>query len=290
MNAACDKLDGLADGVISAYEKCLATFDPAVMRCAGGADTGNDCLTDAQIEADRVVHRPLAYPFPFANGVTSFPGWTYGSEDQPGGMIDSVTGMQPPHFPGDSEKGQAVRWTNYSGFVRYFVVQDAKYNPLEFSAKAFAPRLMEISQLFDATNPDLSAFSARGGKLIIKGNGADYQRSVLQEINYYRAVVARMGQGRVDQFIRFYVTPGVNHPGNGLLSSGEPVPAKVDLLGVLDDWVEHAKAPGPLVQVTQARQAPFAINASRPMCLYPEFPHYDGRGDPKEESSFRCAK
>jgi hypothetical protein len=290
VNAACDRLDGLADGVISAYEKCLAVFDPAVLRCAGGADTGDDCLSDAQIEADRVVHRPFAYPFAFANGTTSFPGWTYGSEDQPGGMIDSITGKQPPRYPSDSEKGQAVRWGNYSGFVRYFVAQDAKFDPLTFSAKNFAPRLMEISQLFDATNPDLTAFASRGGKLIIKGNGADYQRSVLQEINYYRAVVARMGQARVDQFIRFYVTPGVNHPGNGLLSSGDPVPAKVDLLAALDDWAERGKAPGRLVQVAQDRRAPFTINASRPICGYPEFPRYDGSGDPKQASSFSCGK
>src|SRR5207248_4835099 len=83
----------------------------------------------------------------------------------------------------------------------------------------FRDRLLELSQLFDATNPDLSAFAARGGKLIIKGNGADYQRSVMQEITYYKAVVAKMGRARADQFIRFYVTPGVNHPGNGVMSS-----------------------------------------------------------------------
>jgi len=41
--------------------------------------------------------------------------------------------------------------------------------------------------MFDTTNPDLSRFSPRGGKLILKGNGADYQRSVLQEITYYKS-------------------------------------------------------------------------------------------------------
>lgn len=290
VNDACDRLDGLADGVISAYEKCLARFDPAVLRCGGGADTGDDCLSDVQIEADRLVHRPFVYPFAFTNGTTAFPGWTYGSEDQPGGMIDSITGIQPPRYPSESEKGEAVRWGNYSGFVRYYVAQDAKFNPLKFSATNFAPRLMEISQLFDATNPDLSAFAGRDGKLIIKGNGADYQRSVLQEISYYRAVVVKMGQARVDQFIRFYVTPGVNHPGNGLLSSGDPVPAKVDLLGVLDGWAERGKVPGSLVQVAQDRKAPFTISASRPLCRYPEFPRYDGSGDPKQASSFHCAE
>ncbi len=52
--------------------------------------------------------------------------------------------------------------------------------------------------MFDTTDPDLSAFLARGGKLILKGNGADYQRSLLQEIVYYKSVVAKMGQERVN--------------------------------------------------------------------------------------------
>src|SRR5207248_2941834 len=178
----------------------------------------------------------------------------------------------------------------------------------------FRDRLTELSDLFDTTNPDLSAFAGRGGKLIIKGNGADYQRSVMQEITWYKSVVAKMGQARADQFIRFYVTPGVNHPGNGLLASGEPVPAKVDLLGVLDDWADGGKAPGTLMQVTLARgrfaTPPFAVSgpdcpscsvrvpdellplsvaASRPMCLYPRFPRYNGKGDPEIAASFSCA-
>ena len=290
VNAACDMLDGLADGVIGAYEKCLSVFDPKSLRCASGKDEGDTCLSDAQMEADRLVHRPFQYPFALANGTTSFPGWTYGSEDQPGGMIDSITGVEPPHFPLVSEKVQSVAWANSNGFVRYLLARDAKFNPLTFSAKEFAPRIHEISEMYDTTNPDLSPFLARGGKLILKGNGADYQRSVMQEITYYKSVVAKMGQARADQFIRFYTTPGVNHPGNGLLSSGEAVPAKVDLFGALDEWVDGGKAPGTLTQVAQDRRPPFKVAAARPMCLYPSFPRYDGKGDPNEAASFACAK
>ena len=290
VNAACDKLDGLADGVISAYEKCLGVFDAKTLRCPNGADTGDSCLSDAQIEADKIVHRRFDYPFAMANGVTSFPGWTYGSEDQPGGMVDSVTGVEPPHFPIVSDKVQSVAWANADGFVRYFFAREAKFNPLQFSPQQYAGRIREISDLFDTTNPDLSAFLARGGKLILKGNGADYQRSVLQEITYYKSVVAKMGQARADQFIRFYVTPGVNHPGNGVMSSGAAVPAKVDLLGALDGWVDTSNAPGELVQVTQEAKAPFKVAASRPMCLYPSYPRYKGEGDPNEASSFACTK
>jgi feruloyl esterase len=286
VNAACDKLDALDDGVISAYEKCLSTFDVGTLRCPNGADTGDTCLSDKQIEADRLVHRPYHYPFAMKNGVTAFPGWSYGSELQPGGMIDSITGKEPPQFP----KTQSVAWVNADSLVRYYFARDPKFDPFQFSPEKFAGRIKEISELFDATDPDLSAFQARGGRLILKGNGADYQRSVLQEIDYYKSVVAKMGQDRVDQFIRFYVTPGVNHPGNGVMSDGKAVPAKLDMLGVLDAWVDAGKAPDTLMQVSQEEKAPFKTIASRPMCRYPLSPRYDGHGDPKEAASFTCAK
>jgi hypothetical protein len=290
VNAACDTLDGLEDGVISAYEKCLSAFDVGTLRCPDGADTGDSCLSDKQIEADRLVHRPYRYPSAMKNGVTAFPGWTYGSEVQPGGMVDTITGKEPPQSPIANEKAQSVAWVNADGFVRYFFARDPKLDPFQFSAEKFAGRIKEISEMFDTTDPDLSAFQARGGKLVLKGNGADYQRSVLQEIDYYKSVVARMGQDRVDQFIRFYVTPGVNHPGNGVMRDGKAVPAKVDLLGLLDAWVDSGNAPGIPTQVSQQEQAPFKTIASRPMCRYPLSPRYDGDGDPSQAGSFTCAK
>jgi feruloyl esterase len=290
VNAACDKLDGLDDGVVSAYDKCLGTFDVATLRCPNGADTGDTCLSDKQIEADRLVHRPYQYPFAMKNGVTAFPGWTYGNEVQPGGMVDTITGTETPQFPIANEKTQSIAWVNADGLVRYFFARDAKFNPFQFAPEKFAGRIKEISELFDTTDPDLSAFQARGGRLILKGNGADYQRSVLQEIDYYKSVVAKMGQDRVDQFVRFYVTPGVNHPGNGVMKDGKAVPAKVDLLGVLDAWVDSGKAPDTLMQVSQQEQAPFDTIASRPMCRYPLSPRYDGHGDTNQAGSFTCAK
>jgi Tannase and feruloyl esterase len=290
VNAACDKLDALDDGVISAYEKCQSTFDVGTLRCPNGTDTGDTCLSDKQIEADRLVHRPYQYPFSLKNGVTAFPGWAYGSEVQPGGMVDTITGTEPPQFPITNAKTQSVAWINADSLVRYYFARDAEFNPFQFSPEKFAGRIKEISGMFDATDPDLSAFQARGGKLILKGNGADYQRSVLQEIDYYKSVVAKMGQDRADQFTRFYVTPGVNHPGNGVMRDGKAVPAKLDMLGVLDAWVDSGMAPDTLMQVSQQEQAPFKTIASRPMCRYPLSPRYDGHGDPSLAASFTCAK
>jgi hypothetical protein len=66
-------------------------------------------------------------------------------------------------------------------------------------------------------------------------------------------------QQKVDSFLRFYVTPGVNHGGEGVTSSGAAVPSKVDLLGVLDAWADSGKAPDTLVQVSQETKPPFKI-------------------------------
>jgi Tannase and feruloyl esterase len=292
--AACDMLDGLADGVIGAYERCLGTFDPKVMRCAGGIDSGDTCLSDPQLAAVETLHQPLLLGFEVANGVNSYPPLNYGGENQQAGMVTSQTGRLPPQFPlpaqapTPAQDTQSLLWRYGNGFVRYFIARDPTFDPLRFRPQDFVGRIREISALLDSTNPDLSAYLARGGKLILKTNGADYTITPFLAANYYKSVIARMGQERVDSFLRFYVTPGANHLGNGLDSSGAAIPAALDLLGELDAWVNGGSAPDTLVQVSQDAMPPFKILSSRPMCRYPLYPRYNGRGDPKQASSFTC--
>lgn len=83
----CDTLDGLADGLVSNYRACDRRFDPAVtanplaaVRCEGGSDTGESCLSDPQIRAANAVHGSMSYPFALAHGWTQFSGWPTGSE------------------------------------------------------------------------------------------------------------------------------------------------------------------------------------------------------------------
>lgn len=54
-----------------------------------------------------------------------------------------------------------------------------------------------------------------------------------------------MGQGVVDQFIHFYVAVGVFHNRNTWRNpiTNEIVPSYVDVIAMLDDWVETGKAP-----------------------------------------------
>jgi feruloyl esterase len=288
---ACDMLDGLADGIVSNYEGCNAAFRVETLRCREGQSGGNDCLSDKQIAAVKAVHSPYEFPFPLANGIRTYPGVGYGGENQPGGFQSGIAGSQAPTASARTGSGQATQWTFANAYVRYFMARDANADPMTYNPAAHAARVREISELLDSTNPDLSAFHRRGGKIILKEHSADYIQSPFAGIEYYKSVVARMGQPTVDQFMRLYVAPGLNHGGTGVSgTTGKPIPHYVDLLGVLDRWVDQGQAPpDPLIETEQAAAPPFATTASRPLCRYPNFPKYTGAGDPAAASSFTCA-
>lgn len=288
---ACDGLDGLSDGIVSSYLVCRSTFKAASVRCPTGNDEGDTCLSDAQVAAIDAVHAPFEFPFDLANGVRTYPGFGYGGEAQMGGFPQWVTGARAAVFPASTAGGApGQQWTFGNAVIRYFVLRDGQADPFSYSPDAHADRVRQISALMDSTNPDLSAFARRGGKIIVKEHMADYAQSPFAGITYYQSVVTRMGQGAVDQFMRLYVTPGVNHGGAGVSgTTGEPVPQYEDLLGTLDGWVQRGLAPGDLMQTSVEGTPPFAVTASRPMCRFPGYPHYRGSGDQKSAPSFTCA-
>jgi hypothetical protein len=138
----------------------------------------------------------------------------------------------------------------------------------------------EVSTLMDATDPDLSAFKARGGKLILLEHMADYAQSPYAGINYFQSVEGRMGVDSVHDFMRLYAAPGVDHVGGG-------APSNVDMLGVLVDWVENGKPPGRLAVVEQSLEPKIETTRALPLCEWPAWPHYNG-GDAKQASSYSC--
>jgi Tannase and feruloyl esterase len=284
--ATCDLLDGAADGLISDYEGCLKRFDPTALRCAGGGEGGDQCLSDGQINAVKGLHSPLQYASPLENGVTSYPGYGIGGEGlegigPTGGWISWWSGRSAPTVP--AAPSNSITWFYGAGAMQYLIAKDPNYDPSKFTPTSFAERVRYISTIMDVTDPDLSVFHARGGKLIIKEHMADYAQSPYAGINYYKSVVAKLGQAKVNDFVRLFVAPGVDHVGYG-------GPANVDMLELLSNWVEQGRAPGsaaPLVHVEQDPKPPFAVKRARPMCEYPKFPRYRG-GDMDVAGSFSC--
>ncbi|MBS4046663.1 MAG: tannase/feruloyl esterase family alpha/beta hydrolase [Alphaproteobacteria bacterium] len=278
---ACDTRDGLKDGIISDHEGCKRIFDVSSLRCPG--PTNPMCLTEAEIRAVQTLHSSVNFSFDLANGVRSYPGFGIGGEAASGsgpvgGWVSWQTGTAPPTVPATNASSRA--WLYGSGAVQYFLARDPNYDPRQYTPDSFRERAQAISSLMDSTNPDLSVFAGRGGKLVVAEQMADYAQSPYAGIQYYQSVVSKMGQPAVDRFMRMYVTPGADHVGVG-------APSAVDMLEVVSNWVERGTAPGDLVQSSHQTAPPFGITASRPMCRYPMFPRYRS-GDVNTAASFEC--
>jgi Tannase and feruloyl esterase len=96
-----------------------------------------------------------------------------------------------------------------------------------------------ISALMDSTDPDLSSLASRGGRLILKENMSDFAHP-FAGVDYYKRVVAKIGQSDIDAFMRFYVTAGASHGGTGVSSiDAARLPRGIDLLEVIDAWVDR---------------------------------------------------
>lgn len=289
VNSACDSLDNSADGVVSNYLACPARIDLQTLRCPGGSDTGDSCLSDAQLLVLKATYGPTVMPFPLANGLTTYPGRLYGGEIQLGGegVGRWVTTGLVPNLPPTATDARGVIYG--SSYARYVIAKDAAFDIRTWNPSNFQARIQEVSALMDSTNPDLAAFRARGGKLIIRENSGDWAQSPLAGIQYYQSVVDKLTKPVVDEFVRLYVSPASSHGGPAAsLTTGTEVPTNHDLLSTLDNWVTTGSAPADaLVQVRNSPAAPFTNLASRPMCRYPNYPAYVS-GDVTKAESYRC--
>jgi feruloyl esterase len=289
VNRVCDGLDGLEDGVVNQWAACSAQVDLERLRCDGGGDNGDACLSDAQLVAVRATREPYTLPFAVANGLRSYPPTLLGHETTPDPRAPTMTrwvmGSAAP-TPAVDAATASQQWLYGANFVRFFVTRDAGYDVRQFDPAAHEARLREVSGLIDSSNPDLSAFFARGGKLILRENMGDLAQSPLAGIAYFEEVKARLGAAAVEASARLYLSPASTHTGHATsVTTGERVPTMADLLDPLDAWVSTGKAPPEAIVQTLKAAAP--PHASRPMCRHPGYPHYTG-GDPKQATSYAC--
>jgi len=281
---ACDKADGSEDLLVEDPVGCKARFRPETLRCVNGQ--GDDhCLTDAQIGAINTLHSSYKFSFPLANGLDDYPGWGVSGEDNPsfgptGGWISWWLGKAAPAQPPIQSNG--IAWIYGAGGIQYVFARDPKLDVTTYKPDAHKERVLQVSQLMDSTDPDLSRFRDHGGKLIILEHMADYAQSPYAGIRYFENVQRVMGQAATAEFARLYTAPGVDHVGSG-------APANIDMLSVLVHWVEKGQAPGDLDVMEQKIEPPsFATVRALPLCRWPAWPHY-GAGGVDVASSFSCA-
>jgi feruloyl esterase len=133
-------------------------------------------------------------------------------------------------------------------------------------------------------SPDLAAFRARGGKLLHYHGLADPVVPATDSIAYHERVVARAGDaGKVADFYRLFLAPGVAHCGGG------PGPNVFELRAALEAWVERGLAPERIATVRLAGHGRSGqVQYSRPLCPFPKRARYDGVGDRSRAESFEC--
>jgi feruloyl esterase len=258
----CDKLDGLADGVLADPRECR--FDPEELACRGPG--AQDCLTAEQVQAVRAIYdgardsrgRPLA----------------------PGPMRGSERNWVPAYVAADGGLGYFEGFM--SELVRYLSFAEdpgPSFGAQNFDFDRDAPRLLSLAQLFYASfNPNLHRAKQQGTK-VIHYHGYD-DASVMPQVSldYYDLVLRTMGGIKATQdFYRLYMVPGLDHCQGGVGAT------EIDYLAALELWVEQGKAPGALI--AKGRETD-AAGLRRPVYAYPARAKYLRRRDPYDPSSF----
>ena len=308
--AACDGLDGAMDGLISNVSACNASFNPMTaklgdkpLRCAGGIDAGDTCLSDAQISGYLVTSSPLVLNYTLASGETTYPGFnTWGTDfgnpsasplqptvltlalgtDQPANPMPSVkpaVTVNNVTTPASSPPYGSTFWDQW---VKYFVTRDAGFNSLSLDPQnpgVYQARIVQLTALQDTNKTDLSAFANKGGKILMAHGSHDALVSTQATQQYWQRIRTAMGPAKVDSFARYYEIPGYGHALSSVFN------AAWDSLTTLEDWVEKGVAPPPQT-VADTAGVP---GRTRPLCDYPGYPKYRGAGDLNVASSFSCA-
>jgi hypothetical protein len=275
--SACGSQSGVKDGFVNDPPRC--NFNPDVLQCENG--DALTCLTKPQISFLKDIYAGVVN----ATGRQHFPGHPPGSELGSEGWGRWIVGSAP---------GSGFGSDFYRNYFRYIVFEDPAWSP--FTGR-FESNLRTADQktanTLNATNPDLHAFQARGGKLILYHGWSDPAIPAGNTINYYNSVRTAMGAEETDKFVRLYMVPGMQH------CVGGPNPNAFGQLGLpatgkgvrtaLEHWVEHGAAPGDLV-VTKYVDDHFGekVQRTRPLCAYPNVAKYRGAGDPSDAKSFVC--
>lgn len=292
IRAACDKLDGLEDGLVMNTNACQAAFDPRSLQCS--ANQNSACLSEAQVTGLINVHRgtdrdeaPIYNSFLWDTGVASgsWRFWKIESPIKPWGNkpIIGVMGASsvaqifttPPTMVDGSP--DALETFQQTLDVRATVAAAFATTP-EFRESA-----MEVMAPPGYDNPKLEGFSAAGGKMLMFHGVSDPVFSAKDTAEWYAKLDANNG-GNAGAFAKYYPVPGMGHCSTG------PAPDSFDMFGALVEWVEKDKAPAEIIAYSRDanKELPGALKgASRPLCPAPQSARYVG-GDASAASSFVC--
>ena len=220
--AQCDALDGTIDGAIQKPQDCFINLDQ-IPDCDGEETTS--CLTS---DEKKVVRKLYDGPVNSA-GEKLFYGIPPGSE-----RYWAVWHL-------GSQENPSIGTLLAEGFLPFlgFTEDPDGFKAVDFDLDNDISKLETQGQLLDAMNPDLNAFFETGGKMIMWHGQADPLVLPDQSIAYYNDVIDKLGQNTTYEFFRLFLVPSMGH----CWELPAPLPDRMNMLQVLEDWVENGSAP-----------------------------------------------
>jgi hypothetical protein len=262
--AACDLIDGVKDGVIEDPARCR--YDPKALVGTSAGECG--AFTDADADVIRKIWEGPKRQ----DGSFLWYGLTRGADF---GGLSGTQGEPPQGRPNPI----TLEW------FRFFLTQNPQWDWRSITRGAYEQlwdqSVEQYSAVIATDNPDLSAFRARGGRILMWHGQSDQLIYPGGSIDYYTRVTTQMGGAETTAgFFRFFLAPGVAH------CAGGTGPAPTGQLAAVIDWVENGKAPDTLPAVR--RDGAGQVTRSRPLCQYPLVARYKGTGSTDEAASFEC--
>jgi len=320
-NAAMAKCYPDTDGLMLDYRACEQQFNLESLACPVGyvpSQTSTavaSCLTQPEITAFKEVYNGPVDP----QGNHLFPGgYPLGSELDMSNGTSVLLGNTLGSTPGSA--GFITEWYQYFALGTPAVGENLGDNAVadEVFDDATFNQVEQLAPLWDATNPDISAFQRDGGKLILWAGEADYSIPTVSSLSYYQAVVnANGGLQNTQQFARYYLLPSVGHCGD--VAGTDKGADMFNGLGAVVQWTELHQAPNSLLatQYNDETVAPSGgpggpppgggstsdltdaipaegnadtsgVHRTLDVYPYPDLPAYNGSGNPDLASSYHA--
>jgi len=277
-SAACDMIDGVADGVISDPRKCTAdVFNVDSLVCNDSAT--EDCLTPGQVATAKYVYQDMVD----ANGKVLSPGVMPGAE----AAGDWAFWM----LPNTQFVGQSII-SLMGKMLSRIMRSEPGFNVEDFDPIVDRAVIANATSPLDVRSADLREFQERGGKLLMYQGWNDWPLRPQRAIDYLAAVESTVGgAAKTRDFYRMFMVPGMSH------CAGGPGAWQADYVTPLVTWREQGKAPDQIIaqhdENTATHLTPYQTRKSpgsfsRPLCVYPEIAEYRGIGDKDDAASFSC--
>lgn len=185
----CDELDGVKDGLLE--NPLICDFDITTLACDSTAANSTQCLSASQIAAFQKIYDGPRN----SSGHSLYPGFTFGSENE---LIQQTSGSLSNSFT--------------ASILQNVVFNDLSYDVNSFDWDADVALIdQRVGTLIDEISPDLSAFRARGGKLLVTQGWADPYNAATWPIDHKKQLEDAMG-GDVSDWFSLFMLPGTYFP------------------------------------------------------------------------------